>query len=69
MLGKTLGTLATFESLAAVIAPTLYAWIYALTLKTHPSLVFYVAAGVIMLASGLAVSVAIAHRNELKRRA
>ncbi|KAF9544789.1 hypothetical protein EC957_011693 [Mortierella hygrophila] len=69
MLGKTLGTLATFESLAAVIAPSLYAWIYALTLETYPSLVFYVAAGVIMLASGLAISVAVAHRNEMKRRA
>ncbi|KAF9154150.1 hypothetical protein BG015_001726 [Linnemannia schmuckeri] len=68
MLGKTLGTLATFESLAAAIAPSLYAWIYALTLRTHPSLVFYVAAGVIMLASGLAISVAIAHKNEMKHR-
>ncbi|KAK3806590.1 MAG: major facilitator superfamily domain-containing protein [Linnemannia elongata] len=69
MLGKTLGTLATFESLAAVIAPSMYAWIYALTLKTHPSLVFYLATGVIMLSSGLAISVAIAHSNEMKRRA
>ncbi|KAF8945867.1 hypothetical protein BGZ47_001826 [Haplosporangium gracile] len=68
MLGRTLGTLATFESLAAVIAPSLYAWIYAFTLRTHPSLVFYVAAGVIMLSSGLVISVAIAHRNEMKRR-
>ncbi|KAG0287061.1 hypothetical protein BGZ96_008969 [Linnemannia gamsii] len=69
LLGKTLGTLATFESFAAVIAPALYGWIYALTLRTHPSFVFSVAAFVIMMASGLAVTVAVAHRNEMKRRA
>lgn len=67
LLGKTLGTLATFESLAAVIAPALYAWIYACTLRTHPSLVFYVACVTITIASGLAISVAVAHRDEASR--
>ncbi|KAF9929330.1 hypothetical protein FBU30_001691 [Linnemannia zychae] len=67
-LGKTLGTLATFESLAAVIAPTMYAWLYALTLKVYPATVFYVAAVSIMLSSFLAITVAVIHRNEVKRR-
>ncbi|KAG0276227.1 hypothetical protein BGZ95_007824 [Linnemannia exigua] len=69
LLGQTLGTLATFESLAAVIAPSMFAWLYALTLETHPSMVFYVAAVAIMIASVLAISVARIHRKDMKRRA
>ncbi|KAG0374892.1 hypothetical protein BGX24_009801 [Mortierella sp. AD032] len=69
LLGQTLGTLATFESLAAVIAPSMFAWLYAITLETHSSMVFYVAAVAIMIASGLAISVARTHGKEMKRRA
>ncbi|KAF9133982.1 hypothetical protein BGW39_008469 [Mortierella sp. 14UC] len=69
LLGQTLGTLATFESLAAVIAPSMFAWLYAFTLETHPAMVFFVAAIAITVASGLAISVARNHSKEMKRRA
>ncbi|KAF9095278.1 hypothetical protein BGX29_009117 [Mortierella sp. GBA35] len=69
LLGKTLGTLATFESLAAIVAPLMFAWIYALTLETHPSTVFYVSSAATLLASALAISVVIEHRKAVKLRA
>ncbi|KAF9901330.1 hypothetical protein EC991_006257 [Linnemannia zychae] len=68
LLGQTLGTLATFESLAAVIAPSLFAWIYAITLETLPSMVFYIASVAIMATSLLAIFVARTHSKEMKRR-
>ncbi|KAF9083162.1 hypothetical protein BGX23_011724, partial [Mortierella sp. AD031] len=69
LLGKTLGTLATFESLAAIVAPLMFAWIYALTLETHPSTVFYVSSAATLFASALAISVVIEHRKAVKLRA
>jgi len=68
MLGRILGTLATFESLAAVLAPSVGAWFYGMTLKTHPSAVFYGASVLAMAASILASSVLVAHTRELRRR-
>ncbi|KAI1321072.1 hypothetical protein EDD11_008653 [Mortierella claussenii] len=66
LLGKTLGTLATFESLSVVIAPSLFAWLYGLTLKTHPSNVFYTAAALALVASFLALSVLLEHRRAMR---
>ncbi|KAF9917332.1 hypothetical protein BX616_001319 [Lobosporangium transversale] len=65
LLGKTFGTLATFESLSAVVAPSLFAWFYGLTLKTHPSAVFYLSAFGVSLASLLAFLVLLAHRKQM----
>ncbi|KAF9172325.1 hypothetical protein BGX21_001344 [Mortierella sp. AD011] len=69
LLGKTLGTLATFESVAATISPSLFAWIYGITLETHPSAVFYVAAVPTLLASALAAYVLVVHNREMRHRA
>ncbi|KAF9359513.1 hypothetical protein BGX26_012146 [Mortierella sp. AD094] len=69
LLGKTLGTLATFESVSSVIAPSLFAWIYGVTLESHPSAVFYVATVLALLASSLAAYVLAAHRRDLRHRA
>ena len=68
MLGRTLGTLATFESLAAVLAPSLGAWFYAVTLKTHPSAVFYAASAMAMASTLLAALVLFSHTRELRSR-
>ncbi|KAG0365833.1 hypothetical protein BGZ54_006166 [Gamsiella multidivaricata] len=68
LLGQTLGTLATFESLAVVVGPTLFAWIYGATLETHPSTVFYVAGVLTLLGAVLALPVFIKHTRAMHRR-
>ncbi|GJJ79250.1 hypothetical protein EMPS_11610 [Entomortierella parvispora] len=68
MLGQTLGTLATFESLAAVLAPSLGAWFYGVTLKVHPSAVFYAASAMAMASTLLAASVLFSHTREVRSR-
>ncbi|KAF9113567.1 hypothetical protein BGX27_001274 [Mortierella sp. AM989] len=54
LLGSTMGTLATFESLAFIGAPLLSGLLYGATLETWPSAVFYVA-GILSLVSTLFV--------------
>ncbi|KAF9107029.1 hypothetical protein BGX27_008921 [Mortierella sp. AM989] len=68
LLGQTLGTLATFESLSIVVAPSLFAWIYGATLKNHPSAVFYVASVLAFLSSALALSILVVHKRDMRRR-
>lgn len=68
MLGQTLGTLATFESLAAVLGPSMGAWVYGITLKTHPSAVFYAASAMAMASTLLAASVLVTHTREVRAR-
>ncbi|KAG0053310.1 hypothetical protein BGZ83_001349 [Gryganskiella cystojenkinii] len=68
MLGRILGTLATFESLAAVLAPSVGAWFYGMTLKTHPSAVFYGAFVLALAATLLVASVLGTHVREMRRR-
>ncbi|KAG0010943.1 hypothetical protein BGZ80_001064 [Entomortierella chlamydospora] len=69
LLGKTLGTLATFESVASAISPSLFAWIYGITLETHPPAVFYIATVPTLLASALAAYVLVIHKREMRHRA
>ncbi|KAF9559552.1 hypothetical protein EC968_006539 [Mortierella alpina] len=55
--GKTMGTLATFESLAAVLAPVLFAAVYSRTLEVWPSAIFLIAMAMALLAMTLAIIV------------
>ncbi len=55
--GKTMGTLATFESLAAVLAPVLFATVYSKTLEVWPSAIFLVATALTLSAMALAITV------------
>ncbi|KAF8931965.1 Hippocampus abundant transcript 1 protein [Dissophora ornata] len=66
LLGKTLGTLATFESLSLVVAPSLFAWFYGVTLESHPSAVFYAASVLVFFAAVLAGAVFVTHRRSMK---
>ncbi|KAG0303143.1 hypothetical protein BGZ98_006964 [Dissophora globulifera] len=67
LLGKTLGTLGTFESLAAVIAPTAFSILYGATLQIHPATVFFISAGLLAAALTLVLAVAAVHRRSLPR--
>ncbi|KAG0319880.1 hypothetical protein BGZ99_004855 [Dissophora globulifera] len=69
LLGKTLGTLGTFESLAAVIAPTAFSVLYGATLQIHPATVFFISAGLLAAALTLVLAVAAVHRRSLRRDA
>ncbi|KAF9925722.1 hypothetical protein BGZ67_008484, partial [Mortierella alpina] len=53
--GKTMGTLATFESVAAVLAPVLFATVYGRTLEVWPSSIFLVATALALSAMALTI--------------
>ncbi|KAG0007674.1 hypothetical protein BGZ80_004378 [Entomortierella chlamydospora] len=62
-LGTTMGTLVTFESLAAVGTPLLSSLLYGATLETWPSAVFYVSGFLSLASTLLALSVYIKHHR------
>ncbi|KAF9959362.1 hypothetical protein BGZ72_009824 [Mortierella alpina] len=55
--GKTMGTLATFESVAAVLAPVLFGTVYSNTLEVWPTAIFYIAFALALSAMMLAFAV------------
>ncbi|KAI8362944.1 major facilitator superfamily domain-containing protein [Mortierella sp. GBAus27b] len=61
LLGTTLGTVATFEAVSAVVSPPLTAWFYSITLETYPSAIFYMSAALGFLGWALALSVLYGH--------
>lgn len=65
LIGQTLGTLAMFESFASVLAPLTGSWVYAGTLETWPSAVFYAAAFATTLSALLAAFVFFSHKRSL----
>ncbi|KAF9386188.1 hypothetical protein CPC16_007697 [Podila verticillata] len=65
LIGQTLGTLALFESVATVLAPLAGAWVYAGTLETWPSAVFYAAAFATTMSALLAGFVFFSHKRSL----
>jgi len=65
LIGQTLGTLAMFESFATVLAPLAGSWVYADTLQTWPSAVFYAAAIVTTMSALLAAFVFFSHKRSL----
>ncbi|KAF9202839.1 lysophospholipid acyltransferase [Haplosporangium sp. Z 27] len=69
LLGKTLGTVAIFESVSSAFSPLLFAWIYGISLESHPSAMFYFATIVALSSAGLALAVLVAHRRDLHHRA
>ncbi|CAO3565358.1 unnamed protein product [Mortierella alpina] len=64
--GKTMGTLATFESLAAVLAPVLFAAVYSRTLEVWPSAVFLVATALSVSATALTITVLVRQSRALR---
>jgi len=64
--GKTMGTLATFESLAAVLAPVLFAAVYSRTLEVWPSAVFLVATALSVSAMALTITVLVGQSRALR---
>ncbi|KAG0035007.1 Hippocampus abundant transcript 1 protein [Podila clonocystis] len=65
LIGQALGTLAMFESFSTVLAPLVGSWVYAGTLETWPSAVFYAAAFATFLSALLAVFVFISHKRSM----
>lgn len=65
--GKTMGTLATFESLAAVLAPVLFATVYSRTLEVWPSAIFLVATALALLAVALTITVLVQQTRAMHR--
>ncbi|KAF9173847.1 hypothetical protein BGX20_001869 [Mortierella sp. AD010] len=64
-LGTAMGTLVTFESLAAVGTPLLSSLLYGATLETWPSAVFYVSGFLSLASTLLALSVYVKHHRRM----
>lgn len=63
ILGDTLGTIATFESFAAIVSPLVFGWVYSVTLETRPSTIFYLASFMASAGWALAVHIFVTHRR------
>ncbi|KAF9407320.1 hypothetical protein BGZ94_002750 [Podila epigama] len=66
MTGRALGTLAMFESFAAVLAPLAGSWIYASTIETNPAALFFMGTGLILTGTVIAFSVLVSHRKSMR---
>jgi len=68
MLGATLGTIATFESVAAIISPLIFGWVYSVTLETYPVAIFFLGASMAFAAWCVTLYIFIVHRRNSVNR-
>ncbi|KAG0341761.1 hypothetical protein BG004_005919 [Podila humilis] len=65
LLGQGMGTMAMFESFSTILAPLAGSWIYAATIETTPSTLFYSSSFLTLVAGLLGVFIYFSHKRTM----